>query len=694
MRVSVIGSFLLSALVCSSAFVTSCALLGASSKSGSKGTAKSAKSTVSAGQVVSVKVDERDLLLKDELTARNYLTQKLEALMAKDLISLGFEGKKALEMAKSAQRKDIFVRGHMERIMGQGKDAGKISDETLWDVRGQLHVSLSDSVLDHLFKDLSSRPVSTMEDVSRLESIFDNMDKKGIDNVRFDALRKKVADKWAALLQPWEKKQFEIPLRPLDSYLKTLKRVSMVLESFYRVHPKHPGFARLEKMFTLAAIKAVRSIEVKSENFEAIRKVLAEIQEIAGGYMPGLMGYIKRDLELAWRDYLVAMDDKKVAFPKMREGFVYFLELFPKSQFYPDLELRFLSRWYDHLLSFAPKDVKELDGMLRQVKLMHDRFPSFDGLKDLELAAGKHCVSILSLVKAPDLKFMAKINDTLSKCEPFLQAGNKTVQMRDHLENMEQALTDARDDDLEKRALANLDFFIQWDKAITSLPWGTPKKRWKTHSRFMEKWKTGKDAGAECRCTLDPEEPCRIFDGAGLAGGFEVVVRFTDEKLSGVDLCEVYTGNKMEAIYRFFARRYKALHSGRQAAQFLAGTRNGTRLSFIKDDKVHLTLERTTDTCTIRYRSVKMMTEAEKKEKERAAKEAKAREEARRERVLRGWSPGQCVRWECKPVCQYRGRTKTRKDDRYMVTITQSRKSPTEEGSEVWVSAEDLYDCP
>ena len=679
---------------CNAFFMTSsCGWFGVSTKSTSGKDVSSGQKALSVGQTISVKVNERDLLLPDEVGARKYLNQKLIALMTKELISLGFDGKTAASMATSAQKKDIFVRGHMEKIMGQGKDAGKIYDENLWDVRGQLQIVLSSSRLDELYKQLESRPLSNMEHVMYLESVFHNMQQKRINTTRFESLMNKTAEKWFKLLYPWEKRQFEIPVAPLDAYLKTLNRVRLVLEDFHKAHPDHPGFATLEKTFTLAAIKAVRSIKVQSENFTAIKRLLDKIQKMAGKLMPGLMAYIKRDLELAWRDYLVSMDDKKESFLKMREGFVFFLELFPESKFYPDLELRFLSRWYDHLVSFVPKDLHGLEEMLRQDSLFHKRFPTFDGLKDVDNVVGKRCVSVLSRVNANDLDFMARINNALSQCESYLPAGNSTVRMRERLERLEQKLTDARDDRQEQKALSDLNFFVQWDKAIESLPWGAPKKKWNSEKSFMEKWNSGKDAGSECRCTLDPEEPCRIFNSTGLAGGFEVVVRFSDDRLSGVDLCEVYTGDKLEAIYRFFARRYRALHSGRQAAMFLAGTRNDIGMSFVKGDKIHVTLERSTDTCTIRYRSVKMMSEVEKREKEKAAKQAKDRARARKERIEKGWNPGQCVRWECRPVCQYQGRTKTKSRNRYMVTITNSRKSPTEEGSEVWVDEDDLYDC-
>ncbi len=679
----------------------SCSALWLSACSGAKPSGGVAQEgagvkAVPAGRIFRAEVDETDLILDSEPAAKDYLRNKLVGLLVQQMVELGFDGARATRLAADGKLDAFSVRGHEERIHGQGLEAGLIKKLVLWDVKGGLQVNLSDSDVAGLLEQLDGLPLGSMEEVEALERFLVRLPALEPDAGQLAGLRRKVGDRWAVLLAPYLKIQLDIPVQPIHDYLEALGRVAIVLKDFRAAHPDHSGFGPMEKTFILAALKALHTIEVKPERFEEINALLARLTKMTGGAMPGLIPYLKRDLELAWRDHLVKLDDGNAPFSETKKGFLYFLELFPESKFYPDLELRFLTRWYEHLCTLRPSGLDELTDFQREVRLLSERFPNFTRLDGVRALLGTHCVRVLSGVEASDLQAMERIKAALKVCDPVVPAGIETVEMRGRLERMEQRLVDERDDRVEKKALADLTFFIEWDRAVQKLPWAGPRKGWTGKGAFLAKWDEGSDAGSNCHCSLDPDEPCREFESEGPAGGFEVVARFHAERLAGVDLCQVYTGDKLEPVFRFFARRYRKAHSGREAADFLAGPGSAGQIRsvrFKKPGAIQVTLERSTDSCTVRYRSVRML--ADKKEDERAARarEARERKKARKERIRRGWRPGECVRWECDPVCQYEGRIKTRRKSRYQVTITGSRENPRQEGSDVWVVEGEIYDC-
>jgi hypothetical protein len=683
-------------LILSLVWWTACGTTPTATRQELDGGSSPALQTKVAGRIFQAQVGEKNLVLKSEVQARDYLRKKLVGLVAQKLFELGTDTSEAARLASGGRLEAFRVNGHEERVHGQGAEKGLIKKMVLWDVTGKLIVELDDAAVAELVERLAGLPAQSMEEIDALERFLVRLPALEPDQETFTKLRRRVGDRWAELLAPWMKVQLDIPVELQKDYLQALARIAVVLKDFKQAHATHPGFASLEKSFILAALKLLRTIPVGPARFKQINELLAELGGMAKQSMPGLIPYLKRDLELAWRDFLVKRDDAEAAFSETKDGFLYFLELFPKSKFYPDLELRFLTRWYEHLLVLQANDLKGLFAFQREARLLSERFPGFTRVADVRLALGKQCVKVLSAVEGGDLKAMAEIKQAREGCDPVVAAGNETVQMRDRLERMEQRLVDARDDKLEEEALADLTFFIEWDKAIGVLPWAKKNQGWQGRGVFADKWKKGEDAGPDCRCTLDPDEPCRAFEQEGPAGGFEVVARFFSGKLSSVDLCQVYTGSQIESVYRFFARRYKKRHSGKQAATFLAGSggagsNRGVR--FEKPGELEIVLERSTDTCTVRYRSQRMLAAMKVADKAEQAVKASERAVERKKRIAEGWRPGQCVRWDCEPVCKYRGRAKTRGKGRYLVTITDAKANRRKEGSDVWVKADRLFDC-
>jgi hypothetical protein len=645
---------------------------------------------------VAAEVREQNLIFSDEPAARDYLRRKLIGLLVQELVELGFDAARATSLASEGRLQAFTVEGREAKVHGEGAEAGLIKQVKLWRVEGRLVVLLSDELAAELVERLTRLPLVSMEEVEAVQGHLAKLAARKPDPALLSALERKVGDRWAELLRPFMKAQLDTPLQPAAGFLDALERVAVVLRVFREAQPEHPAFGELEKDFILGCLRLQRAIPVGETGAAALADMHARVQRSAADFMPQIMPYLLRDLELAWRDHLIRLDDQRMAFPGLKGDFLRFLETFPSSQFYPDLELRFLLRWAEHLQTPRPPGLESLEGLVREVELLGQRFPSFQRLPELQAHLGQRCLESLSRLSAPDLQVMRRIQATLGACDAFLPAGQATMDMRARLDKQERELLRRRDDELERVALRELTFFIDWDRAVGGLVWGAKRAAWQGKGEFARRWETGKDAGEQCRCSLDPEEPCRVFSAEGAAGGFEVVARFHRDRLAGVDLCDVYVGPQLPNIYRFFARRYEAEHGDAEGATFLAGGGgpHSRGVRFARPPEVLVELERSVDSCTVRYRSASVQGEIDGDRKAEREAQARAKLQARAERLRRGWEVGACVRWACAPQCDYTGRVRARRGETYRVSITRSETDRREEGSERSVPAEELFDCP
>jgi len=642
-------------------------------------------------------VNEKNLLFENEEAAKGYLRQKLVGLLVKQLSELGYEQDQASVLATAGTLEEFSVAGHEEQVVDKEAEEELVTDKVVWDVRGRLRVVLDDQYVAGLGDWLDRLPLDSMEEVETVSGYLKRFAVMQPDAKQLARLQKKTGDRWAGLIEPYIRLQLERDVEKLETYMGVLLRMSSILKQFRQQHPQHPKYTELEKLFTHAALKAVKTFEVGSKNYPAIRKVLDRIDEIAGKHLPGVMPYLMRDLEIAWRDRLENLDKKKTRFPKMKPDFLLFMEIFPRSDFYPELELRFLSRWIEYLLAARPKNLEELGAYEKEVKLLSERFPSFSDLDKVRAALGARCIQVLSRVGLPDLEAVARVRKMSKRCDSFMVAGLDLVNMRERIDRREELLIRKRDDREEKKALKDLTFFIRWDRVVRKLGWGKPRKGWTGKGAFAQMWGKGKDAGANCRCTLDPEEPCRAFEGEGPRGGFEVVARFYGQRLSGIDLCQVFVGRNVPALYRFFSRRYKKAHSGSEAARFLAGgggTGGGIHsVRFGSRAKLVVTLECGQDICTVRYRHGPSLDARDRDENLARRRENEKQRKARQKRIRRGWRAGDCVNWDCAKTCRYTGRVKLRRKNRYLVEIIKDLDDPKLKGTNTWVEQKELYDC-
>lgn len=661
---------------------------------------------VQAARCFAASVDEHNLVLDDREAARDYLRRKLVALVAAKLIKVGFASGRAAEIAAGGELSAFHVHGHREKVFGKGERAGKLDRVELWDVHGRLQVELGGQHIDEVMGRLGHLPVTSLDGAEAMAGYLRALEGLDPDRDELAALWQKLADTWVHLLEPVLKIQLQVPVEPVEDYFTVLEEGAARLARFRDMCPDHPAFDRLEKLFTLAAIKALHTVEVSAANHQALDAVLAHLEALCRPALPGVMPYLMRDIELAWRDRLEKLDDSNTPFPEMKPDFVMFLERFPQSDFYPELELRFLARWTDYLAAREVEDPGGLRAYLDEVDLLAERFPSAGGLESVHRAAGIQCRQVLSSVEVPDLRAGNRMNELLERCRPWMPPGTQTEAVARRLAAIRADLVRRKDDREERAALRDLTFFIGWDRAIRALPWGRKlgerlRESWMGHNAFQRQWEKGRDAGSECRCSLDPDEPCRSFEEQGPHGGFEVVARFYRDQLAGVDVCQVYTGGNVEPLYRFYKRRYRAAHNQRRAAVFLAG---GSRdpdargVRFGKPDGIQVTLERSHDTVTVRYRHGTVLAQRERDEAATRERREQQRRKRREERIRAGWKPGDCVQWDCVDVlegldCAYSGNVLERKGDRYRIRVIEAEDDPAARGADLLVDQDHIVDC-
>ncbi len=646
-------------------------------------------------RVLTVDVDEKNLAVANQSAGRDYLRKMLVGLLARKLTNLGFEPQSANQLAAGGTLEDFNIHGHREKVRLSAGTKNKVVRKKLWDVRGRLRVLLTDTDVGVLGQQLGALPVVSIESAQKAADYLAGYTALGPERTQLDAWRLKLGKSWQELLEHYLTVRMDVAVTESAAYLQALDDAAGAVGAFLGHFPKHQALTKLEKVFSLAALKWVRGIELNTENHPRIENRIQQVADKIGHHLPGVIAYLHRDYELAWRDRLKQRDDTSTEFPALRQEFLLFLDLFPQSDFYPELELRFLARWVGYLLSSRPDGLGELLDFAQQVLLCTQRFPSYAQLDEVRAALGKQCLAVLAQEQPVDLTQMTEVKKAVSHCR-LVWPQKEGIAIEARITAIEDRLLKAKEDRREKVALKDLTFFVDWDQAVASLAWGRGLKEWPMGDGFAQKWDRGEDAGPDCQCTLDPDEPCRVFDSEGAHGGFEVVARFFEGRLNGVDLCQVYVGSNLPALYRFFARRYRKTHSSREAAAFLTGN-SGLSLDrvvgFANAKEKIVTLACATGMCTIRYRYAPLYRAQQQQENQDRIDRKEGRERQRAARVAQGWQIGDCVKWACRGNCRFQGQVKSKQAQKYLLTITRSERDPREVGKRKWILGSELYDC-
>ncbi|RME24477.1 MAG: hypothetical protein D6806_09505 [Deltaproteobacteria bacterium] len=384
------------------------------------------------------------------------------------------------------------------------------------------------------------------------------------------------------------------------------------------------------------------------------------------------------------------LDEKKLDFDELREDFLAFLRKFPKSRFYPEMELRFVARWVGKLLGANPGKPEDLLRFAEEVKLLKSRFPHLAELERVMSHFGELCLAVLEKAEIGDLEAMKMVRRVEKSCDSVLPAGIRTVKVRKRLDDTQRRLERQLADKREKAELRGFEFFRMWDDAIRDLRWGSTRDDFARRGKFAGLWKEGQDAGEDCQCTFDPESPCRLFEPDAEHGGYEVVARFFNDRLYGIDLCNLMVTTKLPAVYRFLSRRYRPAHSRSAATRFLEAATGTLRF---EGRQLAVWLDCRQGICTLRVAEKKAWEKKRRLEDEMRRDRQREIEQRRRQRLERGWKPEDCVEWSCGAACTARGKVVRAEGKRYLVLVDRNPEEPLQAGRRIWIRAEELNDC-
>jgi hypothetical protein len=177
------------------------------------------------------------------------------------------------------------------------------------------------------------------------------------------------------------------------------------------------------------------------------------------------------------------------------------------------------------------------------------------------------------------------------------------------------------------------------------------------------------------------------------------VARFYNNRLYELEICGLYAPGKSTTLLRFLESRYKSKNEGKRIQEFFA--QRGApglegALSFADTARKRtLFLTRQGNLSNVLYRDNGEQAQKMKEEKQKESAMSREMEQERKARVSKGFKAGDCVRWRCDIDCNYEGRVKKvdAKSQKVTVTITRSLENPYEEGRNVPIGAEELYDC-
>ena len=208
-----------------------------------------------------------------------------------------------------------------------------------------------------------------------------------------------MGDQWAEALRPLLKLQLQFPVKPEDKYLESLAGLAARLTSFREGFPLHQEYPALEKLFTRAALHLLKTVKVQAQNYPTLKQLLADLESITKDCLPGVIPYLLRDVELAWRNRLEKLGRDQVPFPEVYKDFYLFMQMYPNSDFYPDLELMFLVAWADYLAARKISSLDQLSEYLKEVSLLKVRFPRAGSGEKASQLLGQRCVAMLSKVE-------------------------------------------------------------------------------------------------------------------------------------------------------------------------------------------------------------------------------------------------------------------------------------------------------
>ena len=330
-------------------------------------------------RTLQVQIDENNLRFDTDLQARTYLVKKLRALLAKRLVEEGFSTKWALVKVQSMQPCAWQMRPHEEKVYGTGVEAGLIKQVVLWDLVADFRLDLKDEDINGLLRGLSQRPLQSFRDALDLVDQTKMFAKLTPPKIEFDQFMHTLSSKWLALLQDELQNQLQSG-KTTQQIVVVLEQVAAHVHRYRQTFPNQAAVVQaltsIQPAFRKAALAALHRVPVNAKRVEKRKDVIQELERVVRSVWPDLVSFLRRDLELTWRDRLLELEKRRLPFSAVRDEFVGFVQLFPSAEASLDLRTRFLTRFANFLAETTPRDVDALRKMQHDVLLYQTLCPT------------------------------------------------------------------------------------------------------------------------------------------------------------------------------------------------------------------------------------------------------------------------------------------------------------------------------
>ncbi len=194
---------------------------------------------------------------------------------------------------------------------------------------------------------------------------------------------------------------------------------------------------------------------------------------------------------------------------------------------------------------------------------------------------------------------------------------------------------------------------VGWDAALAEAAWGEGDRALEKGATLKAKWEAGTDS-TKCGCLTGGEEVCRIFDTED-GGSYEVVARYSSNRLYEVEVCGLYPESGAPGMHRYLSSKHATKSDRGAINRFLAGqAKPGV------DGALHFGGGKSTSdvylvssegSYSVLYRSVSEYARRLKEERDLEAKAAKERAKADAAKKSRGYRKDDCVMWNCDMEC-------------------------------------------
>ncbi len=320
------------------------------------------------------------------------------------------------------------------------------------------------------------------------------------------------------------------------------------------------------------------------------------------------------------------------------EGFV---TNYPNSKFLKNIKAKATTRLIEEM-----KDEDLEYDSFQYILLVFDRL----NLKDLRGEVIKKCQSVMEGVESPSDDVSEKINESFKICLKYVDpsARKKISILKDRFVKTDKTR-------IYRNLLGNLAFLMRVVRYADSIPFGASPDKVNS-GRFADFLSEG-TPGSGCTCTSGEKDDCRIYVYAG--DQFEVVIRYNNEKLYEVSICNMNIKGKASVILSYLKENFRALF------KFDISSIEEKDGSFDYEVKkgVVLTFEKVGFYGNVSISDKRFRPKVQEKIYYSAPQEGDTLKK------------GDCVEWDCEIECRYKGKIEKISASELQVIITSAPKA-------------------